>query len=73
MRLIEYCDYSLGFKVPADRAQYIAQLIAQQPEYEDVVEGLLGLSPADFEAAAKHIEALRQMHAQQSDLAGEKH
>ncbi|MBK9944244.1 MAG: helix-turn-helix transcriptional regulator [Kouleothrix sp.] len=67
IRLIEYCDYDLGFTTPADREQYLAQLIARQPEYEEAVEGLLALSPSDFEAAARHIELLRR-----SDQAGEK-
>jgi transcriptional regulator with XRE-family HTH domain len=65
IRLIELCDYDLGFQVPTDREQYISQLIIQQPEYREAVEGLLALSPEDFEAAAKHIEALRRLREQQ--------
>jgi transcriptional regulator with XRE-family HTH domain len=62
VRLVEYCDYDLGFSVPNDRDRYIAQLIARQPEYRDAVEDFLALSQADFEAVVKHIEALRLMH-----------
>ena len=72
IRLIEYLDYDLGITVPADRERYIAQLIARQPEYEDAVEDLLALSPSDFEAAARQIEALRRMHEQQSGQGDEK-
>lgn len=72
IRLVEYCDYDLGITVPADRERYIAQLIARQPEYRDAVEDLLALSPSDFEAAARQIEALRRMHEQQSGQDDEK-
>lgn len=74
VRLVELCDYDLGFSAPNDRDRYLSQLIARQPEYREAVEGLLKLSPADFEAAVKHIEALRLMHERdrQSDQAAEK-
>lgn len=75
LRLVELLDYDLGFTVPTDRDQYVSQLIARQPEYRGAVDGLLALSPEDFEAAVKHIEALRLMNEQkrqQSDQAAEK-
>lgn len=75
VRLVELLDYDLGFKIPADRDQYVSQLIARQPEYRDAVDGLLALSPDDFGAAVKHIEALRllrERERQQSDQAAEK-
>lgn len=74
VRLVELCDYDLGFSVPNDRDRYLSQLIARQPEYREAVEGLLKLSPDDFEAAVKHIEALRLMREreQQSGQAAEK-
>lgn len=75
IRLVELLDYDLGFTVPTDRDQYVSQLIARQPEYRDAVDGLLALTPDDFEAAVKHIEALRLLHEreqQRSDQAAEK-
>jgi transcriptional regulator with XRE-family HTH domain len=67
VRLVELCDYNLGFDIPSDRDRYVSQLIARQPQYRDVIEDLLALEPDDFEAAAKHIEALRLLYDRQSD------
>lgn len=71
VRLVELLDYDLGFKVPTDRDQYVSQLIARQPEYREVVDDLLALSPEDFEAAVKHIEALRLMRERKQQQSGQ--